>query len=424
MSSSDFNSDNEQEPLYESEYEQDDENDEKIILNNDEYCLCDYDSINLIIDKNSKKISDYTNLSVNKSNCLLKINEWNEDKIMEYETINETIDETIIVINNDFKCNICLDNYNFGYSLSCNHIFCKECYNEYLNDKIMDVYSCLSITCPEYKCKTFISENVLKYIIDENKWNIYKRHIIQNYILKHSKTMKYCPQNDCNTISIGNYYTKTITCDCTYKYCFKCHNISHYPASCQEYQNWIGNVEISVSNETWMIAHTKLCPNCKVNIEKNNGCNHMTCKNCKYEFCWLCFCKWKSNHTTDECKENKKNIQYDEEKVKNAIIEVNKLNHYNELISNVNKKIQNIKNDVDLINFYNFIKNSYIFEIYNSSSKKEIFNFYLKNINDMVQILESIVIDKDNISDFEPVFKRKKLIKSIYETMDYIIKDL
>jgi uncharacterized protein YacL len=27
---------------------------------------------------------------------------------------------------------------------------------------------------------------------------------------------------------------------------------------------------------------------CKTKVEKNEGCNHMTCIICKYEFCWFC----------------------------------------------------------------------------------------------------------------------------------------
>lgn len=47
-----------------------------------------------------------------------------------------------------------------------------------------------------------------------------------------------------------------------------------------------------VQTSNWLQAHTKPCPKCSSVIEKNGGCNHMVCRKCKHEFCWICLGAW------------------------------------------------------------------------------------------------------------------------------------
>lgn len=40
----------------------------------------------------------------------------------------------------------------------------------------------------------------------------------------------------------------------------------------------------------------RLCPNCNAHIEKSEGCNHMTCYYCEFQFCWICGGTYTSDH--------------------------------------------------------------------------------------------------------------------------------
>jgi hypothetical protein len=40
--------------------------------------------------------------------------------------------------------------------------------------------------------------------------------------------------------------------------------------------------------EALILGTTTLCPKCNVPIEKDGGCDHMTCTQCNYQFCYQC----------------------------------------------------------------------------------------------------------------------------------------
>ena len=61
------------------------------------------------------------------------------------------------------------------------------------------------------------------------------------------------------------------------------------PIDCDGLTTWNDRINAGDDDsENWMKINTKPCPGCKGPIEKNSGCMHMTCSQCKFEFCWLC----------------------------------------------------------------------------------------------------------------------------------------
>jgi hypothetical protein len=88
----------------------------------------------------------------------------------------------------------------------------------------------------------------------------------------------------------------------SYFTCMKCHNKTcmrhrvpfHNGVSCDAYDKSLATDERALAG--WKAQHTKPCPNCRHAIEKNGGCDHMTCKNCSTKHTMLlrdktmCYC--------------------------------------------------------------------------------------------------------------------------------------
>ena len=76
-----------------------------------------------------------------------------------------------------------------------------------------------------------------------------------------------------------------MVCDgCEAEYCPKC-LLALHSGDCDQKE-----VEFFEQN-----LHYRRCKRCRFVIEKNQGCNHMTCRVCNHEFCWMCLGDWKDH---------------------------------------------------------------------------------------------------------------------------------
>ena len=58
-------------------------------------------------------------------------------------------------------------------------------------------------------------------------------------------------------------------------------------------RKWVLKCKDDSETANWLIVNTKMCPKCRSSIQKSGGCNHMVCKLCQFEFCWVCSEEWK-----------------------------------------------------------------------------------------------------------------------------------
>ena len=57
------------------------------------------------------------------------------------------------------------------------------------------------------------------------------------------------------------------------------------------------NQNVDIGYSKWALnKDVQKCPKCRMGIEKADGCNHMTCSSCRYEFCWICKGPYTDSH--------------------------------------------------------------------------------------------------------------------------------
>ena len=183
------------------------------------------------------------------------------------------------------ECGVCSDEISSAdlskVRLPCKHNFCIDCWTEYLKEKINNA-NVYKISCMEHKCGYILEEKFVKSIIGEDATLLekYEKFLTRKKLMDSNKKIKFCPIPDCDGYA-EKKKSKYVTCNFGHEFCFECGQQPHGKKKCAKV--------IDEGFEEWK-SHTlvKRCPYCKFWTEKNEGCNHMTCSQCKYQWCWIC----------------------------------------------------------------------------------------------------------------------------------------
>ncbi|CDI96845.1 Zinc finger C6HC type [Echinococcus multilocularis] len=209
--------------------------------------------------------------------------------------------------------------------LGCGHFYCRTCWLGYLQSKILDESQANRLTCPAFKCDGLIDDDsVSALLLSLPKTSVgetavpespkpslplaYRRfqRLVVNSFVQHNRYLTWCPGVDCGHAvraigtgvgcgrGNGRVMREVVCSNCEETFCFACGNPWHEPTLCKYLKLWLSKMKNDSGTAHWVAANTKECPNCKATIEKNGGCNHMTCRSadCKYEFCWVCLGSW------------------------------------------------------------------------------------------------------------------------------------
>ena len=342
-----------QEEVY-SDPENDDNN------TGEQYKLLSFESLDKERENKINEFVQISNLPKSHAELVLMNNNWNLDILMEvwYDQMQKIKENSGIIQTKEstkqlkdylktFKiekdicpvCEIDIDPGD-GLSLGCGHEFCSDCFKEHLKEKMNDQLTLLATKCPMKYCNFQVPPEIFKKLFkdDKDEMNIYNKCLMRNFT-ESNADVKLCPNPKCDKIfQLPGHGMTDIKCPCGTIFCFKCLRETHRPCDCLMIELWEKKAKKDNDSENlkWLIANTKQCPNCHKYIEKNQGCNHMTCRReaggCGYEFCWICLGEWAPHGTSwYECKRvNKKDLEKKNKKINDMKKELERFSKYYE----------------------------------------------------------------------------------------------
>ncbi|KAK1173209.1 ankyrin repeat and IBR domain-containing protein 1-like isoform X1 [Acipenser oxyrinchus oxyrinchus] len=269
-------------------------------------------------------------------------------------------------------CGICMCNitvFEDPVDMACGHEFCRACWEGFLNLKIQEGEA-HNIFCPAYDCFQLVPVDVIESVVSREMDKRYLQFDIKAFV-ENNPAIRWCPTAGCeravrltrqgpgitgsDSLSFPLLRAPAVDCGKCHLFCWECLGEAHEPCDCQTWKMWLQKVsemkpeELVGVNEAyedaanclWLLTNSKPCANCKSPIQKNEGCNHMQCAKCKYDFCWICLEEWKKHSSStggyyrctryeviQQVEEQSKEMTVEAEKQHKTFQELDRFMHY------------------------------------------------------------------------------------------------
>lgn len=194
-------------------------------------------------------------------------------------------------LDSEAACPICLCEIEDAYLLeTCAHLFCRMCLVEQLESALKN-WDSFPICCAGRGCGAPLLISDLKSLLSSDKLEELFRASLGSFVASSGGTFRFCPSPDCPSVyrvADPRAFGEPFICGaCFAESCTRCHLEYHPYLSCERYQQFKEDPDLSLKDWCRGKDNVKCCPVCGYTIEKVDGCNHVECK-CGRHVCWVC----------------------------------------------------------------------------------------------------------------------------------------
>jgi len=202
---------------------------------------------------------------------------------------------------NKSACSLCCEDGRISkqdaaekISDNCGHerSVCNECLARHVEAEVRSKGNFTTIKCPQSGCGAEMEHHKVQQWAIASVFETYDQLKLRDYLQKNDE-FRWCSHNTCGSGQLHHGASQVMRCfKCRRKTCFTHRCRWHKNRTCSQYdQDAAACEEVALLQALQKGAGIKQCPQCRQGIQKNDGCDHMTCKKpagCGFQFCWRC----------------------------------------------------------------------------------------------------------------------------------------